>query len=119
MTYDTTLRLRELRVVSKRIFQMRQELYAAILQNNTPGDWSHIVNQIGMFTYTGLSSKLRLNFLDIECKLKFNSVEAQVQAMTQKHHIYMLSNGRINVAGLNSKTCLAVANAMHDVVVQE
>ena len=37
--------------------------------------------------------------------------------MASKHHIYLLSNGRISMAGLNSKNVHYVADAMHDVVV--
>jgi aspartate aminotransferase len=40
----------------------------------TPGDWSHIVKQIGMFTFTGLNTK-------------------QVAFMTKEYHIYMTSDG--------------------------
>jgi len=40
----------------------------------TPGDWSHIIKQIGMFTFTGLNSK-------------------QVSFMTNEYHIYMTSDG--------------------------
>jgi aspartate aminotransferase len=40
----------------------------------TPGDWSHIIKQIGMFTFTGLNSE-------------------QVAFMTREYHIYMTSDG--------------------------
>jgi aspartate aminotransferase, cytoplasmic len=40
----------------------------------TPGDWSHIIKQIGMFTFTGLNSE-------------------QVAVMTKEYHIYMTSDG--------------------------
>ena len=42
--------------------------------SGTPGDWSHIIKQIGMFTFTGLNS-------------------AQVAFMTKEYHIYMTSDG--------------------------
>ena len=40
----------------------------------TPGDWSHIIKQIGMFTFTGLNPQ-------------------QVAFMTKEYHIYMTSDG--------------------------
>jgi len=44
-----------LRDMSGRIKTMRHALFDLLKQNGTPGDWSHIVNQIGMFSYTGLN----------------------------------------------------------------
>lgn len=40
----------------------------------TPGDWSHIIKQIGMFTFTGLNAE-------------------QVSFMRNEYHIYMTSDG--------------------------
>lgn len=45
-----------------------------IYSAGTPGDWSHIIKQIGMFTFTGLNSE-------------------QVAFMTREYHIYMTSDG--------------------------
>jgi len=75
----------ELKKMSGRIIELRKTLYH-LLTNvlKTPGDWSHIVNQIGMFSYTGLTPN-------------------QVNELRQKYHIYMLSSGRISMCGLNSK----------------
>ena len=80
-----------------RIGDMRTALKAALDANGTPGDWSRIVNQIGMFSYTGLSAQ-------------------QVAYLRTKHHIYMTSNGRISMAGLTTSTVQQVADAMKDAV---
>lgn len=32
-----------------------QELFACLKNAGVPGDWRHILDQIGMFSYTGLS----------------------------------------------------------------
>ena len=40
----------------------------------TPGDWSHIIKQIGMFYFTGLNEK-------------------QVRMMAKEYHIYMTYDG--------------------------
>jgi aspartate/tyrosine/aromatic aminotransferase len=53
----------ELRVMSSRLSDMRQQLYEALVSNNTPGDWSHLQTQIGMFTFLGLTSSCTLHSL--------------------------------------------------------
>lgn len=45
----------ELKGMSGRIIQMRRVLYDALIALKTPGDWTHITSQIGMFSFTGLS----------------------------------------------------------------
>nr|CAI5826818.1 unnamed protein product [Callosobruchus analis] len=44
-----------IRIMSSRIIQMRQMLREALERLGTPGDWRHITQQIGMFSYTGLN----------------------------------------------------------------
>jgi len=56
----------ELKQVSGRIQEMRRVLYEELLRLKVPGKWEHIINQIGMFSYTGLNgmfskSDLRIN----------------------------------------------------------
>ncbi len=41
--------------MSGRIKDCRQLLFDELKTLETPGDWSHIVSQIGMFSYTGLT----------------------------------------------------------------
>lgn len=41
--------------MTDRIKLMRTELFQRLKVLGTPGDWSHIINQIGMFSYTGLN----------------------------------------------------------------
>jgi len=43
--------------VSKRFLEIRKTLKEKLLDMKTPGNWDHIVNQIGMFSYTGLNGK--------------------------------------------------------------
>ena len=40
----------------------------------------------------------------------------QVDIMTKKHHIYLLKNGRISMAGVNSKNVKYIAKAIADSV---
>ena len=81
----------------RRIQRMRALTLAALTQRGTPGDWSHITRQIGMFSYTGLSP-------------------AQCARMVEEFHIYMLPSGRINVAGLNEASVPILADAIDAVV---
>lgn len=46
---------KDLVTMSSRLLGVRQKLHKQLLDLGTPGDWSHIINQIGMFTYTGLT----------------------------------------------------------------
>ncbi len=47
----------ELSAISRRIIELRKTLKEKLLEMKTPGNWDHIVNQIGMFSYTGLNGK--------------------------------------------------------------
>lgn len=43
----------ELKAMADRVLAMRACLHAAMIEKNAPGDWSFILKQIGMFSYTG------------------------------------------------------------------
>jgi len=94
MYHEWTL---ELKAMADRIITMRQELFTALQTRGTPGDWSHIIKQIGMFTFTGLNKE-------------------QVAFMTREYHIYMTSDGRISMAGLRFSTVPHLADAIHAAV---
>jgi len=87
----------EVKGMSTRIIQMRHSLFNILKEKGTPGDWTHITQQIGMFTYTGLKP-------------------SQCEQLTSVYHIYLLKNGRISMAGLNSTNIKYVADAIHNVV---
>ncbi|XP_022113753.2 aspartate aminotransferase, cytoplasmic [Pieris rapae] len=86
-----------IKMMSSRVMQMRDALRAALIKLGTPGNWDHIVKQIGLFSYTGLTSK-------------------QCEHLIQEHHIYLLKSGRINICGLNPSNVEYVARAMHDAI---
>jgi len=89
--------LGELTLMSNRILEMRSALRGAIEQLGTRGTWNHITDQIGMFTYTGLT-------------------KPQVERMVNEFHIYMTADGRISVAGLNPGNVNYVADCINRVV---
>merc|ERR1712204_27593 len=79
-------------------YEMWKALRVKIEELKTPGNWNHITDQIGMFTFTGLTPK-------------------QVEIMIEKHHIYLLSSGRVSMAGVASSNVEYIAKAINDVVV--
>ena len=46
----------QVKIMAGRIKDNRQLLLTKLRELGTPGDWSHITGQIGMFSYTGLNS---------------------------------------------------------------
>ena len=87
----------ELKEVSERIIQMRFALKKELIALGTPGNWDHITNQIGMFSYTGMNAK-------------------QCEHLIKKWHIYLVKNGRISMAGVNSGNVRYIAEAMKDAI---
>jgi aspartate aminotransferase len=67
-----------LRTMSGRIIEMRKALRGHLERLGTPGTWNHITDQIGMFSFTGLTEK-------------------QVQKLRDEAHVYMTKNGRISM----------------------
>ena len=47
----------QLKMMANRIIEMRKQLLNALLELKTPGTWNHVVDQIGMFSFTGLNGK--------------------------------------------------------------
>lgn len=46
----------QLKMMANRIIEMRKELFNALTELQTPGTWNHVIDQIGMFSFTGLNS---------------------------------------------------------------
>ncbi|KAG4442362.1 hypothetical protein IFR05_002140 [Cadophora sp. M221] len=87
----------DLITMSSRVKGMRQKLFDALVRLQTPGDWSHIVKQSGMFGYTGISP-------------------AQIVYLQDKYHVYMANTSRISIAGLNDSNVEYFAKALDDAV---
>ncbi|PGH15475.1 hypothetical protein AJ79_02452 [Helicocarpus griseus UAMH5409] len=85
--------LGDLKEMSGRIRGMREALYGELVRLATPGEWGHVVSQIGMFSYTGLTPE-------------------QVAAIQDDSHVYILKSGRISVAGLNTNNVKYVTEAI-------
>ncbi|KAI5292840.1 hypothetical protein KEM52_006028 [Ascosphaera acerosa] len=89
----------DMKEMSGRIIAMRQALFEELTALGTPGSWRHIVDQVGMFSYTGLSVE-------------------QVRKLREEYHIYMLDSSRASISGLTTKNVQYVAKAI-DAVVRE
>jgi aspartate aminotransferase len=86
----------ECKAMADRIIEMRAALVAELKTVGSTKDWGHIINQIGMFAFSGLTKD-------------------EVSAMTAKHSVYCTLDGRISMAGVTTGNVQHVAMAMHDV----
>jgi aromatic-amino-acid transaminase len=100
---DPSLRLTwedELKAMRDRIREMRQMLVAGLDQADiqlTSSGNDHLLRQCGMFSYSGLG-------------------EQNVAQLRQKHGIYLLKSGRINVAALNQASIHIFVSALGQVL---
>ncbi|MEE4718872.1 amino acid aminotransferase [Pseudomonas alliivorans] len=87
--------LTEVEVMRQRILDMRTRLVAVLAQKVPQHDFSFILRQNGMFSYTGLTP-------------------AQVDELKDAHGVYLIRSGRMCLAGLNEgnidKVCDAIAS---------
>ena len=86
--------LTEVEVMRQRILDMRTRLVAVLAQKVPQHDFSFILRQNGMFSYTGLTP-------------------AQVDELKDTHGVFLIRSGRMCLAGLNEgnidKVCDAIA----------
>ncbi|GFG15836.1 aspartate aminotransferase, chloroplastic [Aspergillus udagawae] len=81
-----------------RMRSMRERLVKALRKRQTPGSWDHILTDIGMFSMACLQP-------------------AQIRALKDEYHIYLLPSGRISMTGLTKHNVEYVAQAFHNVIV--
>jgi len=87
----------ELKAMANRILEVRSLLRGGLEAKGTPGTWSHITDQIGMFSFTGLTQE-------------------QCERLISKHHIYLLKSGRISLAGLNKGNIQYMVDSIDEAV---
>ncbi|MBA0694162.1 hypothetical protein Goari_004483 [Gossypium aridum] len=86
----------EMEMMAGRIKNVRHKLFDSLSSKDKSGkDWSFVLKQIGMFSFTGLN-------------------KAQCDNMTNKWHVYMTKDGRISLAGLSLAKCEYLADAIID-----
>jgi len=88
---------KDLQTQAGRIIRTRRQLFEALHARDPHRDWSQVIKQAGMFSYTGLTAE-------------------QCDKLIKDHHIYLLSTGRINVSGIRADAVERVADAMIKVV---
>lgn len=88
--------LGEVKGMADRIITMREKLVAGLAKEGSSRNWQHIIDQIGMFCFTGLKPD-------------------QVERLTKDFSIYLTKDGRISVAGVSSSNVDYLAKAMHEV----
>merc|ERR1740120_424938 len=87
----------ELKAMADRINEARGLLRGGLERKGTPGTWRHVTDQIGMFSFTGLT-------------------KPQCERLIKEHHIYLLSSGRISMAGLNKSNIDYMVDSVDEVV---
>uniref|UniRef100_A0A4X1URE8 Aspartate aminotransferase n=1 Tax=Sus scrofa TaxID=9823 RepID=A0A4X1URE8_PIG len=88
--------LQEVKGMADRIISMRTQLVSNLKKEGSSHNWQHIVDQIGMFCFTGIKPE-------------------QVERLTKEFSIYMTKDGRISVAGVTSGNVGYLAHAIHQV----
>lgn|ERR1711974_31107 len=83
----------EVKEMADRIIKMRHLLVEKLKEAGSKRNWQHIIDQIGMFCYSGLTP-------------------AEVESLAKDHHVYMVKSGRISMAGVTSSNVGYLAKAM-------
>jgi aspartate/tyrosine/aromatic aminotransferase len=90
---------KEVAQMRDRINGMRGLLVKTLKAKGVPGDYSFIIRQRGMFSFSGLTPQ-------------------QVEALKQKYSIYIVGSGRINVAGITEQNVGPLCEAIAEVARQ-
>nr|AIT70274.1 aspartate aminotransferase [Gracilaria vermiculophylla] len=86
----------EMKSMAHRIISMRSRLRQHLIELGNKHNWDHIVNQHGMFCFSGLSKE-------------------QVDTLRERFSVYLTANGRISMAGVTSDNVDYLADAIHHV----
>ncbi|XP_003743821.1 aspartate aminotransferase, mitochondrial [Galendromus occidentalis] len=87
--------LADVKLMAGRIISMRERLQQGLKNEGSTRNWQHIVNQIGMFCFTGMKPH-------------------QVEKLTKDYSVYLTKDGRISVAGISSNNVDYLAHAIHN-----
>ncbi|KAI1889970.1 hypothetical protein AGOR_G00168390 [Albula goreensis] len=88
--------LEEVHGMANRIIKMREQLVANLKKEGSTHNWQHVIDQIGMFCFTGLKPE-------------------QVERLTKEFSVYMTKDGRISMAGVTSGNVGYLAHGIHAV----
>ncbi|MGP1955223.1 MAG: aminotransferase class I/II-fold pyridoxal phosphate-dependent enzyme, partial [Arsenophonus sp. NC-QC1-MAG3] len=87
----------ELTIMRQRIQRMRQLFVNTLQEKGAKKDFSFISKQNGMFSFSGLN-------------------QDQITQLREKYAIYVISSGRINVAGLTLQNMIPLCKAIINVL---
>lgn len=90
----------EVRQMRERIARMRTLFVNTLKSKGVPQDFSFIEKQKGMFSFSGLSSD-------------------HVRLLREKYSIYIVDNGRINVAGMTEHNMDTLCSAIAEILKQQ
>ena len=97
---DKSLRelwINELAIMRNRIKDMRNAFVNGLKERGVNRDFSYIINQRGMFSFSGLSND-------------------HVENLKENKSIYIVKGGRINVAGLTSSNIDYVCESISEIL---
>ena len=86
-------------LLRERIKKMRSALVNGLIKRGVDQDFSYIIDQRGMFSFSGLS-------------------DTAVMDLKENKSIYIVKGGRINVAGLTSNNIDYVCDSIADTIKQ-
>ena len=86
-----------IKTMAGRISTIRKQLRDKLEALNTPGSWKHITDQIGMFSFTGLTPEM--------CSF-----------LLKEKHVYLLKNGRISMCGVTPGNVDYLASSINEAV---
>jgi len=106
---------RDISMMASRIIAMRKELHRLLTEElETPGNWDHIIRQIGMFRCV---DGMRGSIWPLIASGSFTGISPeQSRALVEQMHVYLTNNGRISMAGLNSANIRHFAASLDQVV---
>ena len=126
-----------LKYMTKRIIETRKALFDRFTELGTPGYWGHITTQVGMYSYTGITGKIKL-FLNRKKMIKqsvafsfpssywlddygpnnnvYYNIAQQAKVLREKYHIYLPDTGRITIPTISRQNIDYFAKAMDDVI---
>jgi len=89
--------LKAIQTMSEKLKYRRLMLRGMMEAKKIPGNWEYLTNQTGPYTFLGLN-------------------ETQVKHMMKRHHIYMFSNGRVDLGSLSTKRMKHFVTAVSEVL---
>jgi len=92
----TDIWYKEVKLMADRIISCRKDLVNELKKIGSNRNWNHIIEQIGMFCFSGLAPD-------------------QVDRLKNEFHIYLTKDGRISMAGVNSKNITYLAESIKNV----